>query len=56
MSNFGDDLIQSLEEAVAHARGEGRGTEHIPARPLGSDTEDSEHAADSEESSGLVEH
>ena len=30
MSKLGDDLIQSLKEAVAHAKGEGPGTEHSP--------------------------
>ena len=33
MSELGDDLIQSLKEAVAHAKGEGPGTEHAPERP-----------------------
>ena len=33
MSAFGDDLIQSLGEALAHARGEGRATVHAPAAP-----------------------
>lgn len=28
MSKLGDDLIQSLKEAVAHANGEGSGTEY----------------------------
>ena len=31
MSKLGDDLIQSLKEALAHARGDGPGTEHAPA-------------------------
>ncbi len=35
MSKLGDDLIQSLKEAVAHAKGEGPGTEHAPTRPRG---------------------
>ena len=30
MSNFGEDLIQSLSEALAHARGEGLATVHAP--------------------------
>ena len=29
MSKFGDDLIQSLKEALAHARGDGPGSEHV---------------------------
>ena len=28
MSKLGDDLIQSLKEAVAHAKGDGPGTGH----------------------------
>lgn len=30
MNKLGDDLIQSLKEAVIHAKGEGPGTEHPP--------------------------
>lgn len=30
MSNFGDDLIQSLNEAVSHAKGEGPAIIHEP--------------------------
>ena len=30
MSKFGDDLIQSLKEALAHAGDNGPGTEHVP--------------------------
>ena len=33
MSNFGDDLIQSLNEALAHAKGEGPATVHAPVDP-----------------------
>lgn len=33
MSMFGDDLIQSLNEALAHARGEGPATVHAPVAP-----------------------
>ena len=33
MSTFGDDLIQSLGEALAHARGEGPATIHAPVAP-----------------------
>ncbi|WP_288960538.1 helix-turn-helix domain-containing protein [uncultured Sulfitobacter sp.] len=33
MSNFGDDLIQSLGEAVAHAKGEGPAVVHAPLEP-----------------------
>ena len=32
MSDFGDELIESLNEALAHARGEGPGIVHEPAR------------------------
>ena len=33
MSTFGDDLIQSLGEALADARGEGPATVHAPVVP-----------------------
>ena len=33
MTRFGDDLVQSLNEALAHARGEGPATVHAPAVP-----------------------
>lgn len=33
MSTFGDDLIQSLEEAVAHASGPGPAILHEPLSP-----------------------
>ena len=33
MSTFGEDLIQSLNEALAHARGEGPATIHAPVTP-----------------------
>lgn len=33
MSTFGDDLIQSLTEAVAHAKGQGSATVHKPINP-----------------------
>jgi putative transcriptional regulator len=33
MSTFGDDLIQSLSEAVAHAKGEGPAVVHAPLEP-----------------------
>jgi putative transcriptional regulator len=33
MSNFGNDLIQSLGEALAHAKGEGRAIVHVPLDP-----------------------
>lgn len=33
MSTFGDDLIQSLNEALAHARGKGPATVHAPVAP-----------------------
>ena len=33
MSTFGDDLIQSLNEALAHARGEGPAVVHAPVTP-----------------------
>lgn len=33
MSTFGEDLIQSLTEAVAHAKGQGAATVHEPIDP-----------------------
>lgn len=33
MSTFGDDLIQSLGEALAHAKGEGPATVHTQVVP-----------------------
>jgi len=33
MSTFGEDLIQSLNEALAHAKGDGRATVHSPMAP-----------------------
>lgn len=33
MSSFGEDLIQSLGEALAHARGEGPAVVHTPVDP-----------------------
>ena len=33
MSTFGDELIQSLNEALAHARGEGSAVVHAPVTP-----------------------
>jgi len=33
MSTFGDELIQSLNEALAHAKGEGPAIVHAPVTP-----------------------
>ena len=33
MSTFGDDLIQSLNEALVHAKGEGPAVVHAPVTP-----------------------
>ena len=33
MSSFGEDLIQSLNEALAHAKGEGPAAGHTPLTP-----------------------
>ena len=33
MSTFGDDLIQSLNEALAHAKGDGPAILHAPVTP-----------------------
>jgi putative transcriptional regulator len=33
MSSFGDDLIQAMTEALAHAKGEGTAIVHAPMAP-----------------------
>ena len=33
MSTFGDDLIQAMTEALAHAKGEGPAIVHTPVAP-----------------------
>jgi len=33
MSTFGDDLIQAMTEALAHAKGEGTAIVHTPVAP-----------------------
>lgn len=33
MSSFGEDLIQSLGEAIAHAQGKGPAIVHVPVDP-----------------------
>ncbi|MFA7432773.1 MAG: helix-turn-helix domain-containing protein [Gemmobacter sp.] len=33
MTTFGQELIQSLQEALAHAKGEGPATVHVPVNP-----------------------
>ena len=33
MSTFGEDLVQSLNEALAHAKGEGPAIVHAPVTP-----------------------
>lgn len=33
MSTFGDDLIQAMTEALAHAKGEGPAVVHAPVAP-----------------------
>ena len=33
MNTFGDDLIQSLHEALDHAKGEGPAIVHVPVAP-----------------------
>ena len=33
MSKLGDELIQSLKEALAHAQGDGPGVVHAPESP-----------------------
>ena len=34
MTKFGKDLVQSLNEALAHAKGEGPATVHEPLNPV----------------------
>ena len=50
MSKLGDDLIESLKEAVAHAKGAGPGIEHAPGSPSRLEADDGEaeisHATD----------
>ena len=46
MSKLSDDLIQSLKEAVAHAKGDGPGTEHTPAKTYIAYAGDIEEKAD----------
>ena len=46
MSRLGGDLIRSLKEALAHAKGDGPGTVHPPASPRGLDTGDTPARAD----------
>ena len=46
MSKFGDDLIQSLKEALSHARGNGAVTEHASESPCGSDAGDVQAGTD----------
>lgn len=42
MSKLTDDLIQSLKEAVDHAKGKGRCTEHSPDNAPGAEGTDDE--------------
>ena len=49
MSKFGDDMIRSLKEAVAHAEGNGPGAKHAPERPRGSETHESQAESDEDE-------
>ncbi len=45
MSKFGDDLIQSLKEAVDHAKGDGPGAKHSlgEARDAGNTAHEAGH-------------
>ena len=43
MSTFGEDLIQSLSEALAHAQGEGPAVVHAPVDPPRSEDEGQAH-------------
>ena len=40
MSKLGDELIQSLKEALAHAKGEGPTVVHPPISPCAPDSND----------------
>ena len=55
MSTFGDDLIQSLQKALAHAKGDGPGIVHAPASPCGPDAGEPDASADTDKSSEHVE-
>lgn len=46
MSKLGSDLIQSLKEAVAHAKGDGTGTEHSPGKSRNADCNDAKSGAE----------
>ena len=46
MSKFDDDVIQSLKEPLAHARGNGSGTEHTSLSPRGLDADDAQADSD----------
>ena len=55
MTKLGDDLIQSLKEAVAHAKGEGPGTEHAPAKWRHRNSDEIDAIIDPDESSDCIE-
>ena len=46
MSKLGDELIQSLKEALAHAQDDGPGVVHAPESPHGPDAGDAQAEAD----------
>ena len=46
MSKLGDELIQSLKEALAHAQGDGPGVVHAPESPHSPDADDAQGEAD----------
>ena len=47
MSKLGDELIQSLKEALAHAQGDGPGVVHAPESPHGPAADDAQGEAGS---------
>ena len=46
VTKLGDDLIRSLKEAVAHAKGEGPGTKHEPMHPPHSEADNTRPLAE----------
>jgi hypothetical protein len=55
MSKLGDDLIRSLKEAVARAKGDGLGTEHAPAKRCHRNSHEIDETIDPDESSDRIE-
>ena len=54
MGRLGDDLIQSLKEVLAHAKGEGGGIEHALASPCGPGAAEPDATAHTDEAGELA--